>query len=211
VERRPGTLRAGPGAPRSVELAIRSAWGLVGVMVVLVVLIVVFNDDVVGAWADHHQGAREVFDQGGRLGLERAGFAPPSFVPVAATMVVVGAMLVWVLATFVRLGYRWGQLGLSALMVGCAYASISLGFVLGPPPVFVVLAVVALMVEGVALVCLWHGDTLAHVRGPWTGPGDDVPDGGRGRSRGRSRGRPEGRSIEETSPPPEPGSTAPGR
>jgi hypothetical protein len=80
---------------------------------------------------------------------------------------VVGAMVLWVLGLFLRLGYRWGQLGLSALMVGCVYASVALGFVLSPPPVFVVVAVVSLLVEGVVLVCLWHRDTLAHVRGPW--------------------------------------------
>jgi hypothetical protein len=137
------------------------------VMVLVVVLMAVFRDDVVGAWADHHEGAREVFDQGGRVGLERAGFAPPNFLPVAVTMLVVGAMVLWVLGLFLRLGYRWGQLGLSALMVGCVYASVALGLVLSPPPVFVVVAVFSLLVEGVALVCLWHRDTLAHVRGPW--------------------------------------------
>lgn len=138
-------------------------------MGVVVVLMAAFDDQVVGAWAEHHEGAHEVFEQGGRLGLERAGFAPPSFLPVAATMLVVGAMIVWVLAVFLRLGYRWGQLGLVALMAGCGYASIALGFVLGPPPVFVVAAVATLLVEGVTLICLWHPDTRAHVRGPWTG------------------------------------------
>jgi hypothetical protein len=166
-------LRAGPGSgaaqPRSVDLAVRSAWGLVGLMGLVMVLMAVFHDDVIGAWADHHEGAREVFDQGGRVALERAGFAPPNFLPVAATMLVVGAMIVWVLGAFLRLGYRWGQLGLSALMGGCVYASIALGFVLSPPPVFVVVGVVSLLVEGVTLVCLWHRDTLAHVRGPWSG------------------------------------------
>jgi hypothetical protein len=159
--------------PRSVELAIRAAWSLVGVLGLTVVVMALFHDEVVGAWADHHEGAREVFDQGGRLGLERAGFAVPSFLPVAATMIVVGAMLVWVLASFLRHGYRWGQLGLFGLVLGCVYATIALGFVLGPPPVFVAVAVVALLVEGVTLVCLWHPDTRAHVRGPWAdGPGE---------------------------------------
>jgi hypothetical protein len=175
VDRRPETSGDGTvTVPRSVHLAARGSWTVVGVMAVVVVLMAVFSDDVVGAWADHHEGAREVFDQGGRAGLDRAGFAPPSFLPVAATMLVVGAMIVWVLVVFLRLGYRWGQLGLAALMVGCAYASVALGFVLAPPPVFVVTAVVALLVEGVTVVCLWHPDTLAHVRGPWTGgPGAD--------------------------------------
>jgi hypothetical protein len=155
--------------PRSVVLAVRAAWSLVGLMAVVTVLMAVFYDDVVGAWADRREGAREAFAQGGRTGLERAGFAPPHFLPVAVTMLVVGAMIVWVLAVFLRLGYRWGQLGLFALMLGCAYASISLGLVLGPPTVFVVVAVLTLPVEGMAVVWLWHGDTRAHVRGPWTG------------------------------------------
>jgi hypothetical protein len=150
-----------------MELAIRACWGLVGLMAVLVVLLVVFQDDVTGAWASGHEGAREVFDQGGREGLERAGFAPPSFVPVAVTMLVVGAMLVWVLAAVLRQGHRWGQLGLFALVLFSAYTSVALGFVLAPPSVFVVVAVVSLLLEGVAAVCLWHPDTRGFLAGPW--------------------------------------------
>jgi hypothetical protein len=153
--------------PRSVELAIRATWALVVAVAVLVVLLWVFRDDVIGAWASGHQGAREVFDQGGREGLERAGFAPPSFLPVAVTMLVVGAMLVWVLSAVLRQGHRWGQLGLSALLVVSAYLSVALGFVLAPPSVFVVLAVASLLVEGVAVVGLWHPDTRAFLAGPW--------------------------------------------
>jgi hypothetical protein len=162
-----------------VELAIRATWGLVLVMGVLVVLLAVFRDDVVGAWASGHEGAREVFDEGGREALERAGYAPPSFLPVAVTMLVVGAMLVWVLTAMLRRGYRWGQLGLFALMLFSAYVSIALGFVLAPPPVFVVLAVVALLVEGVVIVFLWHSDTREFLSGPWAdGPdGPDEPSG----------------------------------
>jgi hypothetical protein len=139
-----------------------------------VVLMAVFYDQVVGAWAADRPGARQAFRQGGRAELERAGFAPPSYLPVAVTMLVVGALLVWVLTTFLRLGYRWGQLGLFATVLAAAYASIALGFVLGPPPVFVVVAAASLIAEGATAVCLWHRDTRAHVRGPWTGePGID--------------------------------------
>jgi hypothetical protein len=153
-----------------VELAIGAVWGLVLVMAALVVLLAVFSDDVVGAWASGHEGAREVFDQGGREALERAGFAPPSFLPVAATMLVVGAMVVWVLAAVLRQGHRWGQLGLFALVVASAYASIALGFVLAPPPVFVVLAAVSLLVEGVAALGLWHRETRRFLAEPWPDP-----------------------------------------
>ena len=168
MDQRPATPSApSTPVPRSIELAIRATWGLVLVMALLVVLLWVFRDDVIGDWASEHEGAREVFDQGGREALERAGYAPPSFLPVAVTMLVVGAMLVWVLAAVLRLGWRWGQLGLFALLLVSAYITVALGFVLGPPPVFVAVAVVSLLVEGVAVVCLWHPDTLAFLAGPW--------------------------------------------
>jgi hypothetical protein len=168
-----GTSAATPAAlvvPRSVELAIRATWGLVALVAVLTVFLWVFREDVIGDWAAGHEGAREVFDQGGREALERAGYAPPSFVPVAATMTVVAAMIVWVLAAVLRLGRRWGQLGLVAVLLVAAYVSVALGFVLEPPTVFSVLAVVALLVAGVAMVLLWHPDTRAFLAGPWADP-----------------------------------------
>src|SRR5689334_18759019 len=140
-------------------------------MAVLVVLLAIFSDQVIGAWASTHEGAREVFDQGGREALERAGYAPPSFLPVAVTMLVVGAMLVWVLTAMLRRGYRWGQLGLCALMLFAAYVTIALGFVLQPPPVFVVLAAVALLVEAVVFGFLWHPETRAFLARAW----EDAP------------------------------------
>jgi hypothetical protein len=166
-----------------VKVAIRAVWGLVAVMALVVVLLVVFRDDVIGAWASGHEGARELFDRGGREELERGGFAPPSFAPVVATMVVVAAMLVWVLARVLRQGHRWGQLGLLALVLGSAYASVSLGFVLAPPPAFVAVTVASLLVEGLAVACLWHPDTRNFVAGPWAaadaagdGPQEDPGD-----------------------------------
>ncbi|HEX3930661.1 MAG TPA: hypothetical protein VHW64_08155 [Nocardioides sp.] len=198
-------LGAGPTGPRSVGLALRAAWGLVALVALVTALMAIFYDDVVGAWADRRVGAREAFAQGGRVGLERAGFAPPHFLPVAATMLVVGAMIVWVLGVFLRLGYRWGQLGLFALMLGCAYASISLGLVLGPPPVFRVAAVVTLLVEGVAVVCLWHRDTLAHVHGPWRGgPGLEPTGAEVGQVSGQVPGQVTGQVPGLSGPPPPP-------
>ncbi len=153
--------------PGSVALAIRAAWGLVALIGLTVVLMAVFHNAVIGSWARRHDGAREAFAQGGRLGLERAGFAPPAFLPVGATMFVVAALLVWVLTVFFREGHRWGQLGLTGLVLATLFASIALGFLLHPPPVFVLLAVVSLFVEGVTAVCLWHRDTLGYLAGPW--------------------------------------------
>jgi len=172
-----GQTAATGSQPRSVLLAVRAAWALVGVIGLTVVLMALFYDDVVGSWADRHEGASEAFAQGGRVGLERAGFAPPAFLPVAATMLVVTAMLVWVLTVFFHEGHRWGQIGLFALVLVAVFASIALGFVLSPPPVFVVVAVVSLLVEGVTAVCLWHPDTLGYLAGPWLDGPDGGPDG----------------------------------
>jgi hypothetical protein len=157
-----------------VVLAIRAAWGLVATIALTVVLMAVFYDEVIGSWARRHEGAREAFAQGGRDGVERAGFVPPAFLPVAATMLVVAAMLVWVLTVFFREGHRWGQIGLTALVAVSVFASVVLGLVLDPPLVFVVVAIGSLVVEGVLLVCLWHPDTLRYLAGPWVdGPVDD--------------------------------------
>ena len=153
--------------PASVGLATRAVWGLVGVIGVTVVLMAVFYTSVIGSWARRHDGAREAFAQGGRSGLERAGFAPPAFLPVGATMFVVAAMLVWVLTVFFREGHRWGQLGLSGLVLGTVFASVALGFVLRPPAVFVLLALVSLVLEAVAAACLWHRDTLDYLSDTW--------------------------------------------
>ena len=153
--------------PGSVGLAIRAAWGLVAVIGLTVALMAVFYNSVIGSWARRHDGAREAFAQGGRLGLERAGFVPPAFLPVGATMFVVAAMLVWVLTVFFREGHRWGQLGLSGLVVAAVFASVALGFVLHPPAVFVLLAVVSLALEAMLAACLWHPDTLGYLSDTW--------------------------------------------
>jgi hypothetical protein len=153
--------------PASVGLATRAVWGLVGVIGVTVVLMAVFYTSVIGSWARRHDGAREAFAQGGRSGLERAGFAPPAFLPVGATMFVVAAMLVWVLTVFFREGHRWGQLGLSGLVLAAVFASVVLGFVLHPPAVFVLIALVSLVIEVGAAVCLWHRDTLGYLSDTW--------------------------------------------
>ena len=166
------------GLPGSVALAIRAAWSLVGVIALTVVLMAFLRDDVIGSWARRHEGAREAFAQGGRVGLERAGFVPPAFLPVAATMLVVAAMLVWVLTVFFREGHRWGQIGLTGLAAVSVFASVVLGLVLAPPPVFVVIALVSLVVEGVLVVCLWHPDTLRYLAGPWVDGPVDGPVGG---------------------------------
>lgn len=168
----PSEQQTGPRLPPSVRLAIRSSWGLVGLVVVTIVLMALMRDAVLGSWARRHPLAREAFASGGRTGLERAQITPPGFLAVGITMLVVAAMLVWVLTAFLREGYRWAQLGLTALALAAVLASVILGLRLHPPVVFIVLAVVSLMLEAVWIFFLWHRDTLRYLASPWLdGPG----------------------------------------
>jgi hypothetical protein len=163
----PSQAQTGRQLPPSVRLAIRSSWGLVGLVVVTIVLMALMRDAVLGSWASRHPLAREAFANGGRAGLERAQITPPGFLAVGITMLVVATMLVWVLTAFLREGHRWAQLGLTGLALAAVLASVILGLRLHPPTVFVVVAVVSLVLEAVWIVFLWHRDTLRYLSSAW--------------------------------------------
>ena len=153
--------------PESVRRAQLAAWALVAVGGLGVVLMAVFREAVIRSWADRHELARAAYDHGGLTELERSGIRVPAFLPVGWVMLGVVALLVWVLLVFFREGHRWAQLTLTGLAVFALMASLIVGFWLHPPVVFVVVALAAILCEGVLLVLLWHRDTLAWLRGPW--------------------------------------------
>ncbi|MGI8524457.1 MAG: hypothetical protein ACR2K3_14290 [Nocardioides sp.] len=153
--------------PASVSAAVRSVWALVGVCAVTVVLMAIFRNAVLGAWADQQATARAAFAQGGRAGLERAGITPPAFLPVAAVMFVVVLMLAWVLTAFLREGHRWAQVSLTAIAVLTLLSGFILGFRVDSPPVFVVLAVLAIVVDAALVFFLWHRDTRRFLSATW--------------------------------------------
>lgn len=143
--------------PASVVLAI---W-LLAAMIVLggitALLTVVLEDELIAQWAE------------GRVDV--GAVQPPSLVPVAIVMFVVIAVLAGVLVEFFREGYQWARVVLTFLVATMALATLA-GLRVGPPLLFVVLTVAALVLDVAVLACLWHPDTTAYVRASGLSPAE---------------------------------------
>ncbi len=136
--------------PRSVMAAIWLIGGIVALTGLSAVLTRVFEDQFIEAWAD------------GRTDL--GSVEPPSFAPVAIVMFIVFALLAGVFVMFFRDGNGWARVLLTVLVVVMGIEMLA-GLWAGPPALFLVLAVVALLLELATLVCLWHRDTSEFLRG----------------------------------------------
>lgn len=134
--------------PASVTNAIRAQMALVTVGAVLAVLTVVRRHALAEAWVVRQD----------------ADLAPPSFAPVAVVLFITLALLAAVLTAFFRDGLpaaRITLVGLSAF-----FLLIMVVLVRQRPPVeFVVVAVVAGLLDLVLLFFLLHKDTSEFVRG----------------------------------------------
>lgn len=144
--------------PRSMARAGQSLLALVVLGALAAVLTVVLREDLVDSWAAGSQVRIE--------GLAADTISPPAFVPVAITLFVVLAVLIWVLHLFVREGHGWARLALSALVALMALAAVA-GVRTGEPTVFVVLSLVSVLLDAAVLVFLWQRDTSAYLRGAW--------------------------------------------
>jgi hypothetical protein len=153
--------------PGSVVKAMRCLGALVALMALATVLTILLQDDLIEAWAEGNPAAREILDEGGIDGLKASSISLPAFVPVVVVMFVVLLGLLAVLRVFFREGYEWARLSLAGvgLLIGLAAGLIA--FRESPPAVFVVLCVVALVVDLAFLVLLAHPDTTEFVRGAW--------------------------------------------
>ena len=90
----------------------------------------------------------------------------PAFVPVALVLFVVVALLIWVLAAFLRSGYGWARMSLTVTLFFLAVGTIA-GLRTGAPAMFMVLSVASFPIEAAAVYFLWHKDTSAYLRGTW--------------------------------------------
>ena len=142
--------------PRSVSGATWFLTGLVALSGLTALLTVVYRDDLVRSWERGHP------DVGGAL-------RPPAFVPVAIVLFVVFALLAAVLVSFLRSGHAWARLALSGLAIFMAVMTLA-GLRSDPPPLFLVLPVVWVLLDLALLVCLWLPSTSAYVNGSWRGP-----------------------------------------
>ncbi len=79
---------------------------------------------------------------------------------------VVVALLIWVLAAFLRGGYSWARMALTVTLFFLAVGTIA-GLRTGAPATFMVLSVASFPIEAAAAYFLWHKDTSAYLRGTW--------------------------------------------
>ena len=113
---------------------------------VTALMTVVFKDELVRAWAADRSDAGAV--------------EPPAFVPVAVTMFVVVALLAVVLLSFFREGHHWARILLSAVVVMVGIATFAI-LRTNPPPLFLAIAIVSLVIDVAAVGALWHKETRA--------------------------------------------------
>ena len=126
-----------------------------------------FQDALIESWAEGNPGASEILDEGGIEALKASSIALPAFVPVVVVMFIVLLGLLAVLRVFLREGYEWARLSLAAVALLIGLAAGLIAFRESPPLVFVVICVVALVVDVAFLVFLAHPDTTEFIRGSW--------------------------------------------
>jgi hypothetical protein len=152
--------------PRSLTNAIRVVWSLVALSALTALLTVLLRAELVSRW------------EAGRPDVGTV--QPPEFVPVAIVLFIVFAALAGVLVMFVRDGHSWARFSLSALVVFMAVATLA-GLRTDPPVLFLVLALVAVVLDAALLYFLWHRDTSTYIRGAWLashgGPADSSSPG----------------------------------
>jgi|EndMetStandDraft_8_1072994.scaffolds.fasta_scaffold214977_2 hypothetical protein len=153
--------------PSSMVNAQRALGALVALMALGTVMTVLLEDSLIRAWAERSPAAREILEEGGIDGLRASSISLPAFVPVVVVMFVVLLCLLAVLRVFFREGYEWARLALAGVAVLIGLGSGLIAFREDPPAVFVVLCVLALVVDVAFLVLLFHRDTTDFIRGAW--------------------------------------------
>src|SRR3954454_893150 len=161
--------------PASLTWARRMLAALVALGALVTVLIVVLRDQLIRTWAQGRPDTRKVLRTGGLDAVKDGEVHVPHFIPVALTLFVVVALLIWVLTAFLRGGYGWARVALTITLFFLAVGTVA-GLRTGAPATFVVLSLLSFPIEAAAAYFLWHHDTSRFVRGTWTAPeAEDAP------------------------------------
>ena len=155
--------------PRSVTRARQVLAALVALGAAVTALIVVLQDQLIRSWAQGRPDTRKVLRTRGLDAVKNGEVHVPAFIPVALVLFVVMALLVWVLAAFLRGGYGWARVALTLTLFFLAVGTIG-GLRTGAPVTFMVLSVASFPIEAAAAYFLWHKDTSAYLKGTWTVP-----------------------------------------
>lgn len=147
VEERPATL----------TWALRLLGLLVLFAGVVVLVLVIREDDMLRSWAEGNESARRILETEGLEALKNApegSIQPPHFVAPAITLYGVIVALLSVLTAFLRNGFEWARMAISAVLVLVAICAT--GGILTDPPFYIVAGALAGIVIGVAaLVAMW--------------------------------------------------------
>jgi hypothetical protein len=160
--------------PVSVTRARQLLAVLVALGAVVTVLIVVLQDQLIKSWAEGRPDTRKVLRSQGLDAVKDGEVHVPAFIPVALVLFVVVALLIWVLAAFLRGGYGWARMSLTVTLFFLAVGTIA-GLRTGAPATFMVLSVLSFPIEAAAVYYLWHKDTSAYLRGTWAPEAQDAP------------------------------------
>jgi hypothetical protein len=160
--------------PVSVTRARQLLAALVALGAVVTVLIVVLRDQLIRSWAEGRPDTRKVLRTQGLDAVKNGEVHVPAFVPVGLVLFVVVALLIWVLAAFLRGGYGWARMSLTVTLFFLAVGTIA-GLRTGAPATFMVLSVASFPIEAAAAYYLWHKDTSAYLRGEWAPEAQDAP------------------------------------
>ena len=155
--------------PASVTWAMRMLAILVVLGAAVSGLIVLLQDQLIRSWAQGRPDTRKVLRTRGLEAVKNGEVHVPQFVPVALTLFVVVALLIWVLAAFLRGGYGWARVALTIALFFLAVGTVA-ALRTGAPTLFMTLSVVSFPIEAAAVYFLWHNDTTAFLNGTWLAP-----------------------------------------
>jgi len=125
-------------------------------------LTVVLRDQLIRTWAEGRRDLRRVLRTQGLDAVKNGDVHVPEFVPVALVLFVVVAGLIWVLVAFLRGGYKWARVALTATLFFLAVGTVA-ALRTGTPTTFTVLSVLSFPLEAAAAYFLWHKDTGAYL------------------------------------------------
>lgn len=145
-------IESGPTTPwpASVRRSIQLTCGLIALGALTTVLAVVFEDDLIAAWAKN-QPADTTIQQ-------------PAFAPVAIVLFIVTAGTIAVMLPFYRGGYNWGRITLVAIVSMIAITTLA-GLRTEPPVLFVVISLLSIPLDAAIVWFMVHRDTNAFLRG----------------------------------------------
>jgi hypothetical protein len=155
--------------PREMTWAIRLIVGLIAFSAVVVLVMVLRSDDLVRAWAEGNPSAKRILETEGLEALINPPndnrVSAPAFIAPAITLFGVMAIMMGVLAVFLRNGFEWARITISFLVFISVVASVG-GILTGPPVTISVLTVIAIVIAAGLLAVMWLPANTRYIHPP---------------------------------------------